>query len=114
MNAQISSDGEKLVKEKILKWNEVIEKICVNPAKVYGLDKFGAGSIDVGNFANLTIFDPEEEWVLEEADIASKSKNCPIIGENMKGRVKYTLCNGHLVYKNVKKIEGEGVEHIES
>ncbi|MCQ2609456.1 MAG: dihydroorotase [Lachnospiraceae bacterium] len=97
--------GEKLVKEKILKWNEVIEKICVTPALLYGLDKYGAGSIDVGNTANLTIFNPDEKWILSEEDIASKSKNCPLVGESMQGRVKYTICNGRLVYKDVKNAE---------
>lgn len=99
--------GAKMVNPEILYWNEVIEKISVNPAKLYGLDKYGAGSIDVGNVANLTIFDPNEKWTFEKSDIISKSKNSPIFGTELCGRVKYTICNGKLVYKDKKLEEKE-------
>ena len=94
--------GEKLVNDGYLTWKEVIEKISVNPAKIYGLDKEGVGSITEGMPANITIFDPTEKWKLDEESIISKSHNTPLIGEQLMGKVKYTICNGRLVYRAVE------------
>lgn len=102
--------GYKLVEDKYLTWKEVIEKISVNPAKLYNLDINGAGRIDIGKKANITIFNPNEHWTLEENDIFSKSHNTPLIGKKLKGKVKYTICNGKLIYKDIpneKKNEEE-------
>ena len=90
--------GTALVKEDYLSWKEVIEKISVNPAKLYGLDKEGVGSITEGTKANITIFDPNEKWIFEESTIVSKSHNSPLVGKELIGKVKYTICNGKLVY----------------
>lgn len=92
--------GKVLVKDGYLTWKDVIEKISVNPAKLFGLDKNGAGMIEIDKPANLTIFDPEEEWELCEEDIVSKSHNTPLLGLPLKGKVKYTICNGKLIYKD--------------
>lgn len=93
--------GKKLVDEGYLGWKEVIEKISMNPAKLYGLDEEGAGRLDVGKLANITIFNPKEKWKLNEEDIVSKSHNTPLIGTELIGKVKYTICNGKLVYRDV-------------
>ena len=94
--------GSKLVDDGYLNWKEVIEKISVNPAKVYGLDKEGVGSLSEGNKANITIFDPNEKWIFDEETIVSKSHNSPLIGMELMGKVKYTICNGKLVYRAVE------------
>ena len=99
--------GKALVDSGILNWKEVIEKISINPAKLYGLDKYGAGRIDIGKVANITIFSPNEKWKLEEEDIVSKSHNTPLIGHELIGKVKYTICNGKLVYKDKSLIKDE-------
>ena len=94
--------GLKLVDDGYLNWKEVIEKISVNPAKIFGLDKDGAGSITEGKKANITIFNPNEKWKFEEETIVSKSHNSPLIGMELLGKVKYTICNGRLVYRAVE------------
>ena len=97
--------GLKLVGDGVLNWKEVIEKISVNPAKIYGLDKDGAGSITEGKKANITIFNPDEKWELVEEEIASKSHNTPLLNVSLKGRVKYTICNGKLVYRDMRLVK---------
>ena len=92
--------GKALVNDAKMSWSNVIEKFTVNPAKIFSLDKDGVGEIQVGKEANIVIFDPNEEWQLKEEDIASKSKNTPLIGVKLKGRVKYTIHKGKLVYKD--------------
>ena len=98
--------GAKLVQQNKLSWSEVIEKISLNPARVFKLDEDGAGELRVGTPANITIFDPNKKWKLVEEDIASKSKNTPLIGVQLVGKVMYTLCNGVLVYKDKESLEG--------
>lgn len=94
--------GTKLVHDGVISWKEVIEKISYNPAKLYNLLDEGVGTIMIGKKANITIFDPDEKWTFEEDSIVSKSHNTPLIGMEFFGRVKYTICNGRLVYKDVK------------
>ena len=94
--------GSKLVEDGYLTWKEVIEKISLNPAKIFGLDKEGVGSITEGTKANITIFNPDEKWVFDEETIVSKSHNSPLIGIELLGKVKYTICNGKLVYREVE------------
>lgn len=92
--------GKALVDEGYMTWKDVIEKISVNPAKLYELDKDGVGSIKIGTKANITIFNPTEKWKFDEETIVSKSHNSPLIGTELIGKVKYTICNGKLVYRD--------------
>ena len=94
--------GLKLVEDGYLNWKEVIEKISLNPAKIFDLDKDGVGSITEGKKANITIFDPNEKWKFTEESIVSKSHNSPLIDMELVGKVKYTICNGRLVYRAVE------------
>ena len=69
--------------EKHLTLNQMIEKISNNPRKILGLKN---NSIEEGNNANITIFNPKTKWKFKEEDIISKSKNSPFIGEELKGK----------------------------
>ena len=75
---------------------ELLEKMTINPANFYKLD---AGTIEEGKFADLVIFDENEEWIVPEK-FASKASNTPFIGEKLYGKVKYTICNGKIVYRD--------------
>ena len=66
-----------------------------NPRRVLGLPEV---SITEGAAAELCIFDPEEEWTVDPEKLHSKSKNTVFKGERFRGRVKYTICNGKIVY----------------
>jgi dihydroorotase len=46
----------------------------------------------------VTIFDPDEEWVVDPAAFASKGKNTPLAGRTLRGRVVATVYGGRLVY----------------
>lgn len=85
-----------LVKKGHLTLLELLEKMTINPAKFYKLD---AGTIEEGKFADLVIFDENEEWIVPEK-FASKASNTPFIGEKLYGKVKYTICNGKIVYRD--------------
>lgn len=74
---------------------QLMEKMSLNPARLYHLD---AGGIEVGKKADLVIFDPDEEWTVGE--FVSKSSNSPFVGERLFGKVKYTICSGKIVYQD--------------
>lgn len=60
-----------------------LEKITVAPRKRLGLE---VPKIEVGEEANLTLFDPKEKWVLDDRTNKSKSKNSPFYGKELVGR----------------------------
>lgn len=82
-----------LVKKNHLSLMHLLEKMTINPAKLYKLDK---GYVKEGAVADLVIFNPDEQW--EVRDFDSKSSNSPFIGEKLYGKVKYTICDGKIVY----------------
>lgn len=74
---------------------QLIEKMSLNPARLYSLDK---GCLSPGADADIVIFDPNELWTVTE--FASKSSNSPFIGERLFGKIKYTICNGKIIYNS--------------
>lgn len=88
----------KLVKEGHLTMVQLMEKMSLNPAKLYHLDR---GYLEEGAEADLVIFNENEAWKVTEDELASKSHNTPFLGETLYGRVKYTICGGTVVYEAV-------------
>lgn len=88
-----------LVRPGHLTMVQLMEKMSLNPAKLYRFDK---GSVAEGADADLVIFDENEKWAVTEDDIVSKSHNTPFIGAELYGRVKYTICGGRIVYEDKK------------
>lgn len=74
---------------------QLMEKMSLNPAKLYHLD---CGYVEEGRAADLVLFDPDEEWTA--GDFSSKSSNSPFTGERLFGKVKYTICGGTIVYQD--------------
>ena len=85
-----------LVKPGILTPMQMAEKMSYNPAKVLGLEK---GTVAEGSHADLTIFDPECEWVIDPAEFLSKGKNTPFGGKKVTGKVKATIVDGEIAYQ---------------
>lgn len=86
-----------LVKPGHLTMLQLLEKMTVNPAKLYHLPY---GTIQEGAAADFVLFDPDETWIPTE--YASKSSNSPFTGKELTGKVKYTICGGKIVYVDMK------------
>ncbi|WP_097005451.1 dihydroorotase [Lacrimispora amygdalina] len=86
-----------LVRTGHLTMMQLLEKMSINPAKLYRLD---CGVLKTGGMADLVIFDPNEEWTAGE--YVSKSSNSPFTGKKLFGKVKYTICRGKIVYQDEK------------
>lgn len=88
-----------LVKTGRLNMVQLMEKMSLNPARLYRLDR---GYLAEGADADLVIFDENETWTVTDAELASKSHNTPFLGQELSGRVKYTICGGQIVYEDRK------------
>lgn len=87
-----------LVSKGIITPLQMAEKMSYNPAKVLGIDK---GTLNEGKTADITIINPEESYVIDSSTFVSKGKNTPFNGYKVKGAVKYTICNGNIVYRYI-------------
>lgn len=88
-----------LVKKGHLTMWKLIEKMSLNPARLYNLD---AGYIEEGAKANIVIFNEEESYVVDH--FYSKSDSSPYRGERLFGKIKYTICDGEIVYDGSKNM----------
>ncbi|HKJ83379.1 MAG TPA: dihydroorotase [Mariprofundaceae bacterium] len=84
-----------LVQNNILSLPDLIAKVTSNPARLLGLD---AGTLGTGATADVCIFDPKAEWILDRARLRSKSRNTPWHGCKMTGRVTHTIREGRIVF----------------
>lgn len=85
-----------LIDKGYISYLDMVKLTSYNPAKILGIDR---GTIEKGKTADITIFDPNKEYIYTEEMIVSKSKNTPYIGKKLKGQVKYTIVKGKIVYK---------------
>ncbi len=82
-----------LVEQGHLNMEQLIDKMSHKPAQILTLNK---GTIQVGSTADLTIFNPNEDYYIDASKFKSKARYSPYDGLVIKGRVKYTLVNGKL------------------
>jgi len=81
-----------LVKPGILTWNQVAEKLSLNPYRILGIPE---PKIKTGEKANLTIIDPEANWIVDKTKFKSRSRNTPFHGWKLIGRIFGVVNNGY-------------------
>ena len=79
----------------------MIAKFTVNPARLLNLNK---GTLSAGADADVTVFDPDREWVFDRAKTASKSTNSPFFGWKLKGRAVATIVAGKRVWSEQNEL----------
>ena len=72
---------------------ELLKLLTVNPRRVMGFEE---DLFTIGCAAELTIIDPDQEWIFKEQNIYSKSRNTPFIGEKLIGKVRFTISKGYI------------------
>ena len=75
----------------------IIELMSVNPARILIQ---GTGVMGQGEAADIVIFDPDEEWTVMPDKFRSKARNTPFGGMKLKGKVRYTISRGEIVYRS--------------
>ncbi|MFH0942307.1 MAG: dihydroorotase [Chloroflexota bacterium] len=77
----------------------LLGKLTDGPAKIIGRDG-ELGTLATGASADVTIFNPDLEWLVDTGAFASKGKNTPLAGVTLKGKVVATIAQGQLVYRD--------------
>ena len=80
----------------LMSLSRVLALMSSSPAALLGLSK---GMLCVGRGADLVLFDPEEEWVIDKEQFVSKGRNTPFHGRTVRGKVKYTISRGTIIYQ---------------
>ena len=96
LETELSVSITELINKQVLDWSELIQRFCLNPARILELDR---GRLTVGSFADVVIISGQESWIVDKQTLVSKSKNSAFLGRSLKGLVDYTICNGAIVYQ---------------
>jgi dihydroorotase len=91
-----------LVRPGILTLSQAIEKMTIMPARIFGLDVLGIGSIKPGAKADLTLIDLDTKWKVDSNRFYSKGRNCPFNGWELYGKAILTIVAGRIVAKDGK------------
>ena len=78
----------------------LVERLTVGPARVMGSSFARLATLEPGTPADIVIFDPDREWVVDPEEFQSMGKNTPLAGTTLKGRVVATLVEGQVVYQD--------------
>lgn len=88
--------AEALVGTGLISWARLIALMTVEPARLCGLDRRGLGCLRVGGPADVTIIDPDAEWVVGAENLAGRSVNTPFLGRTLRGRAVLTMVAGEV------------------
>lgn len=80
----------------------IVKLMSTNPAQILGV---AGGTLKVGAPADVTLFDPDEQWVVDAHKFYSKSRNTPFDGMTLRGRVRCTILDGKMVYSRINHIK---------
>ena len=89
-----------LVHQGRLSLSALLERLTVGPARVLGQDFEELATLHEGSPADLVLFDPYREWVVDTNEFASKGRNTPLAGATLKGRVTATMVAGRFVHED--------------
>ncbi len=88
-----------LHKEWKMPLGRVLSLLSAQPAALLGLK--GRGTLAVGSFADVVVFDPKAEWTYNARETKSKSRNSPFDGWELQGKVRWTISEGRVAYSAV-------------
>jgi dihydroorotase len=89
-----------LVHDGRLEMATLVERLTAGPARVLNRPNLCPATLKPGVPADVTIFDPQAEWVVDASKFVSKGKNTPLEGANLRGRVVVTGADGSIVYED--------------
>jgi dihydroorotase len=85
-----------LVEPGVLTLPELIRRMSTTPARIFNLP---GGMLAVGAPADVVVFDPAVEWVVEPGAFFSRSRNTPFAGRRLRGRAEITIVRGEPVFE---------------
>jgi dihydroorotase len=85
-----------LVEPGVLDLSLLIERMATVPARLFDLP---GGSLTKGTAADITVFDPAREFVVDPTRFLSKGRNTPYAGRRLRGRALFTIVGGRVVHR---------------
>jgi dihydroorotase len=85
-----------LVRDGRLSMPLLVDLLSTRPAQLFHLS---GGTLRPGSVADLTLIDPNRDWIVDESSLASRSKNTPLLGMTLRGRVSLTMVEGEIRYR---------------
>ena len=79
--------------------SDILKKMTFNPACILRIPR---GRLSLGGDADFTLFDLDQEWTVDPGEFASKGRNTPFAGRTLRGKVRYTIVGGKIVYADEK------------
>jgi len=86
---------DRFVRTGVLGIERMVEMFSTNPARILGLER---GTLARGAVADITVLDPNRQWVVSSADFASRSRNTPFEGYRLRGAPAMTIVKGRVVW----------------
>lgn len=84
-----------LVEKGYVTLEKLIFLMSTAPARILGIQ---GGTLAKGQPADIVLFDPSEKWRVEPEKLHGRCSNTPFKHLELSGRVKYTVCNGEIVF----------------
>lgn len=84
----------------VLTLSQIVEKMSCSPARILNIP---GGTLQVGSPADVVLFDPAQRWVVDPLRLHGKSRNTPFKGMELKGKVRYTILSGRVVYDSAQE-----------
>jgi dihydroorotase len=85
-----------VVAEGVIDVGTMIDRMSCAPARAFGIP---GGTLAAGSPADVTVFDPDAEWVVDPTTFRSKSRNTPFAGWKLRGRPRMTIVGGRSVFE---------------
>jgi len=80
-----------LVRDKVISEKQLVDLWSTGPARVFNLP---VNAMNIGDMADFALFDPNKEWLVNETTIKSKSRNTPLWGKTVRGKVTANWVGG--------------------
>jgi len=74
----------------------LVERMSCAPARLF---KLPGGTLRKGAIADVTVFDPDAVWTVDPTRFASKGRNTPYAGHELRGLVELTVVDGRVIHR---------------
>ncbi|MCX6419924.1 MAG: dihydroorotase [Actinobacteria bacterium] len=92
-----------MISSKLMTWSDLVDRMAIAPARIGGYAEHGK-EFALGNFANITVVNPNKTWIVNKDASMSKSRNTPFHGLELPGVITDVFFNGARVLQDEKVI----------
>ena len=90
-----------LIEDGTIEWAQMLAMMTANPANLIG--RTDLGGLSINGKADITVIDPEREWIIDTSEFLSPAKNCPFNGWKVKGKAVLVILGGKITHTCTQK-----------